>query len=483
MPTSICRSRCSRSCRRWSATGTPSTDSSRTGSSRRSSINAFDTSLSVGRLCTDEVRLAQAADDFGHCVSARPAAVVVPGSTAEVQGVISYARTRGLRVAARGAGHSTYGQSQCADGIVLDMTGLRAVHEVAADRVVVDAGALWSDVVDASLTRRLTPPVLTDYLGTTVGGTLSVGGFGGASHRHGAQTDNVLALEVVTGTGTRLTCSATENRELFDSVRGGLGRFGVITRATLSLTPARERTRWYRIWYDDLAFFLADEQRFVDEGMYDHVQGRIIPAADGTWRYRIELARHYTRRQPPDAAGLFPACGRARDVEQAEDLVHADFINRMAAGESRLRAAGDWFRPHPWLNVLLPAHATAAFVRSALAGLTVDTLGRSGLVMAYPVPTARLRTPFVRTPAATTAFMFALLRTTAPGTERSAVSANRSLYERALAVDAVAYPVNALPMSAADWRRHFGPRWHDFVQAKHRFDPHGVLTPLEHETR
>ncbi|WP_442810094.1 hypothetical protein [Streptomyces sp. W16] len=30
-------------------------------------------------------------------------------------------------------------------------------------------------------------------------------------------------------------------------------------------------------------------------------------------------------------------------------------------------------------------------------------------------------------------------------------------------------------MSSEDWRRHFGPRWHDFARAKSRFDPRGIL--------
>ncbi|WP_410098593.1 hypothetical protein [Streptomyces sp. STR69] len=30
-------------------------------------------------------------------------------------------------------------------------------------------------------------------------------------------------------------------------------------------------------------------------------------------------------------------------------------------------------------------------------------------------------------------------------------------------------------MPSEDWRRHFGPRWHDFVRAKSRFDPRGIL--------
>src|SRR5262249_30553885 len=65
-----------------------------------------------------------------------------------------------------------------------------------------------------------------------VGGTLSVGGIGGMSHLYGMQTDNVLELNVVVADGRELTCSATQNTDLFNAVRAGLGQVGIITRAT-----------------------------------------------------------------------------------------------------------------------------------------------------------------------------------------------------------------------------------------------------------
>ena len=81
------------------------------------------------------------------------------------------------------------------------MSGIGTIRDLQPDRVVVDAGATWKSVLDATLTQGLTPPVLTNYLGLSVGGTIAVGGIGGSSSRYGMQTDNVLELDVVTGDG------------------------------------------------------------------------------------------------------------------------------------------------------------------------------------------------------------------------------------------------------------------------------------------
>jgi cytokinin dehydrogenase len=89
--------------------------------------------------------------------------------------------------------------------------------------------------------------VFEDHL--HVGGTLAVGGIGGTTSRHGMQTDNVLALNVMTGDGRELTCSARANSDLFDAVRAGLGQCGVITQAMLRLMRAPERVRRYHLFY------------------------------------------------------------------------------------------------------------------------------------------------------------------------------------------------------------------------------------------
>jgi len=40
------------------------------------------------------------------------------------------------------------------------------------------------------------------------------------------------------GTGEVVNCSEKQNEELFHSVLGGLGQFGIITRARILLEPA-----------------------------------------------------------------------------------------------------------------------------------------------------------------------------------------------------------------------------------------------------
>ena len=57
------------------------------------------------------------------------------------------------------------------------------------------------------------------------------------------------------------------------------------------------------------------------------------------------------------------------------------------------------------------------------------------------------------------------------------VEANTAVYRRVRAAGGTLYPVSALPLSRAGWRRHFGPAFGRLQPAKRRYDPGNVLTP------
>ncbi|MGW5461632.1 FAD-binding protein [Streptomyces sp. NPDC003996] len=422
--------------------------------------------------------LREAAQDFGHIVSAPPLAVLRPRSAAEIRDLLEFAGPRGVPVSVRGGGHSMYGQGQAGGGIVLDLRAMNRVGPVADGQVTVQAGALWREVLAATLPHGRTPPVLTDYLGAGVGGVLSAGGLGGAGHRHGLVADQVLELEVVTGAGEQRVCSPDRDPELFHAVLAGLGQCAVIVAATLRLVPAPDRVRRYCLYYAGLTPYLADQRRLAEEQRFTHLEGQARPAGEHGWQYMIEAVAPYDGPCPPDDAALLDGLGHDRAALETEDLGFGEFALRVDTDEEVLRETGEWLYPHPWLNLLLPHGSAESVVGAVLADPAFRDLRDTGLVLLYPLLSDRLKAPFFRRPSGEVLYLFALLRTAPPGDPGAVaamVAANRAAYERARSRGAVAYPVNALPMSDADWRDHYGSRRAAFAAAKRRFDPHLVL--------
>lgn len=441
-------------------------------------ISALSEARWDGEFLTTYAVRREVAEDFGRVVAHQPAAVLLPHSSADVATVLRTASAHGVSVAARGMGHSMLGQSQVADGVVIDMRSLAGIGPVESDRITVEAGASWRSVVTATLTEGLTPPVLTDYLALSIGGTLSFGGIGGTSYRHGLQTDNVLQLEVVTGDGTLHTCAPDHEEELFNSVLAGLGQHGIITKATLALVPVPTRVRRYLLRYPTATALAADQRTLVHEGRFDYLEGQVLPR-DGQWRYLLEAATYY---DPPDSRSddqLLAGMADDRQHAEIDDLDHFTFADRLAPSEAYLRTTGEWLEAHPWWNVFLPDSKTDEFLSRMVTELTIEEIGASGLMLVYPVHTAALKTPLVRTPDEPVLFLVAVLRTTSPDPEavRQAVSTNRTWYDRARAVGGSAYQVGAIPLAGRDWPDHFGAMWPSFTAAKRRHDPNQILCP------
>ncbi|QWF85420.1 FAD-binding protein [Amycolatopsis sp. CA-230715] len=439
-----------------------------------------DFGVADGEVRTDGEALDAAARDFGGHVSRKPAAVVRPGSVDDVVAVVRWAGEHGMPVSARGAGHSMNGQAQVDGGVVLDMRSLNQVREIGEDRVTVDAGALWSEVAAATIARGLTPPVFTDYLETTVGGTLSVGGVGGTTHRHGAQTDTVLDLTVVTGTGEVVTCSAERNPGLFDAVRAGLGQAGIVVGATIKAQPARGKARCFRLPHTDLRAFTADQRRLVLEGRFDYIEGFAGFTEDGTLAYQVEAAAFADSLSDVDNEELVRGLAHDRDAVEVTDTSYAEFLDRLAPGVALRKETAEWGLPHPWLNVFVPDSAADGFIETVLAELTPADLENFGLVLTYPLRRELLTTPLLRVPDEPLVFLFALLVTADPGDDTAIgrmAERNRRLYEYVLRVGGTLYPIGPPSLDPHQWAAHYGALWPRVEAAKAEHDPRGVLTP------
>ncbi|MFN6569435.1 FAD-binding protein [Dendronalium sp. ChiSLP03b] len=432
-----------------------------------------------GVVYTDNTTLAAAGVDFGNIVHRQPIAVLKPGSTNDIVQIIQFARRHQIKVAARGQGHSTYGQPQVEAGIVIDMSTLNKIHFVGTDRAVVDAGVVWSQLLQQTLQQGLTPPVLTDYIELSIGGTLSVGGIGGATHRYGVQVDNVLEIQVVTGIGQIETCSQWQNRHLFTAVLAGLGQCGIIVKATIKLIPAATNTRVFQLYYDDLATFTRDQRLLIDDERFDYVEGQLIAKDAGGWRYLLEAASFYSPPNIPNNNLLLSGLNYTHGTEKIEDKTYFDFLNRLAPTVAFLKSIGVWSFPHPWLNLFVPNSAVETLVGEVAASLTIADTGQ-GPILLYPVKTKRFQLPLFRVPKGKIVFLFAILRTAVPP-DNSLVAKmlddNRKLFEQNRDLGGYQYPVSAIPLLRDDWRQHFRPFWRYLVNAKRYYDPDNLLTP------
>jgi FAD/FMN-containing dehydrogenase len=166
-----------------------------------------------------------------------PALIAQARCTADVVGVIRFARERGLPLSVRGGGHSAAGLAVADDAVMLDLSAMKAAVVDPADRTVVAAPGLRWDELDAA-TQAYGLAVTGGVVGSTgIAGLTLGGGFGWMDRFAGLTCDNLLSAEVVTADGRVLHADAAEHPDLYWALRGGGGNFGVVTSFSYRLHP------------------------------------------------------------------------------------------------------------------------------------------------------------------------------------------------------------------------------------------------------
>jgi len=170
-------------------------------------------------------------------VDKRPALIITCRDTADIIAGVNFAREHAAILAVRGGGHSVAGLSTCDDGVLLDLSAMRAVTVDAGEGVArAEPGATWGDF-DAATQGQGMATTGGLISSTGVAGLTLGGGIGWLMRRYGLSCDNLLAAEVVTARGEVVRASGAENAELLWGLRGGGGNFGVVTSFEMRVHP------------------------------------------------------------------------------------------------------------------------------------------------------------------------------------------------------------------------------------------------------
>ncbi len=270
-----------------------------------------------------------------------PGAVVLPGSTKEVQAVVAACHREGVPWVARGAGSGLSGGAvPVADGVLISLTRMRSVLDVDLpnQRVVVEPGVTNVAVSHAVGPTHFYPPDPSSQIVCTIGGNVAENSGGAHCFKYGFTTNYVTGLELVLPDGSLVQLGGKEvdppALDLIGAFVGSEGTLGVATKIWLRVVPVPEAVRTL------VAFFGSTRQ--AGEVVSKIVSGGIVPGAvEMMDNLSIRAAEGYT------GAGWPPDAGAALVVEldgsDAECETRFEQVVSMCeeAGADSIRVAKD----------------------------------------------------------------------------------------------------------------------------------------------
>lgn len=187
----------------------------------------------------------------------RVAAIIEPKALVDLVKIVRATRASKKSLAVCGGRHAMGGQQFLEDGVLVDMRFLNRILEFDHDlgTVTVEAGCMWPQLIDgySELQMRERGKVAWGIAQKQTGAdALTVGGAVSANvHGRGLLmkplVGDVIELQIVNADGDVVTCSRSENPELFRLAVGGYGLFGIISSVTLQLVPRRVLRRVVRV--------------------------------------------------------------------------------------------------------------------------------------------------------------------------------------------------------------------------------------------
>jgi glycolate oxidase len=180
-----------------------------------------------------------------------PMVVVLPETTEQVAGILSYCYREGVKVVPRGAGTSLSGGAlPLGDGVLLGMAKFNRIREIDFDnRVAVVEPGVTNLAVSQAVEHAgfYYAPDPSSQIACTIGGNVAENSGGVHCLKYGMTTNNVFGCELVLMTGEILRLGGKHldaaGYDLLGIVTGSEGLLGVVTEVTVRILKKPQGAR------------------------------------------------------------------------------------------------------------------------------------------------------------------------------------------------------------------------------------------------
>lgn len=255
--------------------------------------------------------------------------VVLPDNTQQISDIVSLCNQYNTPLIARGKGTGTTGATvPISGGIILSTERMNKIIEINPnDRyIVAQPGVTNAEVQTAAAEHGFFwAPDPTSAAFCTIGGNLAYNSAGPRAVKYGTPRENTLGLEAVTGHGNIMRCGVYTTKGVvgYDLTRlmiGSEGTLGIITEATLKLTPLAEAKQTIKAIYQSIDSAAQAVASIMS-------QSTIPCALEFMDKSALDMVREYSDAVLPENAGamlMIEVDGKSSHLSQmTEDIKQA----------------------------------------------------------------------------------------------------------------------------------------------------------------
>ncbi|TDZ16404.1 FAD-linked oxidoreductase sorD [Colletotrichum orbiculare MAFF 240422] len=207
-------------------------------------------------------------------VSFTPAAVVTATDPSHVSSAVKCGTQYGYKVTGRGGGHSYSSAGFGGENghVVVQLNQMYGVTLQDDNTAVVQAGARLGHVAAELFNQGGRAISHGSCPGVGISGHSLHGGYGFSSHMYGLAVDWIIEATVVLAGGKVVTCSTTQNADLFWALRGAGSSFGIVTQFKLNTFQAPDVVTVFNLpvaltKQDKIAKMLTAYQKYARDTM------------------------------------------------------------------------------------------------------------------------------------------------------------------------------------------------------------------------
>ncbi|KAI9789690.1 MAG: hypothetical protein M1816_005865 [Peltula sp. TS41687] len=193
---------------------------------------------------TSSPDFADRAEPFNLRLSYTPAVIVLPTTPQHVSDAVRCASDAGVKVQARGGGHSYASFSSGGQNGHM-VINLEPLQEITLDTrtgiAKVGGGVRLGNMALGIFNQGKRGLPHGTCPGVGVGGHFTHGGFGYPSRNWGLALDNIVAVDVVLANGSYVHASGTAYPEIYTAIRGAADSFGIVTTFHIQTHPAPDK--------------------------------------------------------------------------------------------------------------------------------------------------------------------------------------------------------------------------------------------------